>query len=171
METTRVARALNRVAAALLLAGLAAGNPGRAQAQNKACSLVTPAELQAVLGAPPPPLQPYTLGDASVCSGKNATVTVTLRTARRKNPTGETEMKGIEMLRQRGAQIEVKKFGDLTCSTIVPPASMAQMGYNTTCSVLKNGVVAAVEVTAKTQGGMVAIEKLRPLAEKMASRM
>lgn len=74
------------------------------------------------------------------------------------------------MVKKMGGQVEVKTFGAMTCSTLVPPASMPSMGFNTTCSLLKNGWVAAVEFTGKTRAQLMAIEKLRPLAEAMASR-
>ena len=45
-----------------------------------------------------------------------------------------------------------------------------QYGFNTTCSIVKNDMVAAIEVQTKMQKDMVPIEKLQPLAEKMASR-
>lgn len=69
-----------------------------------------------------------------------------------------------------GAQVDVKTFGPITCSTMVPPASLAEHGFNTTCTVSKANAVAGIEVTAKTQKDRVSIDKLRPLAEKMASR-
>jgi hypothetical protein len=69
-----------------------------------------------------------------------------------------------------GATVEVKTFGPITCSTMVPPANMNQYGYNTTCSVIKGDAVAAVEVGARFRKDMVPIDKLRPLAEKLATR-
>ena len=70
-----------------------------------------------------------------------------------------------------GGKVEVKTFGQVTCSTMVPPPNLAQYGYNTTCSVLKGETVVAIEVTAKSQKDMVPMEKLRPVAEKMATRI
>jgi hypothetical protein len=83
---------------------------------------------------------------------------------------GETERKGMEIMKKMGAQVEVKAFGPVTCSTITPPATMPESGYNTTCSYSKKTSVAAIEITAKTQKDAVPIDKLRPLAEKMADR-
>jgi hypothetical protein len=84
--------------------------------------------------------------------------------------SGCTEKKGIELAKQMGIQVDVKTFGPITCSTMVPPANLAQHGFNTTCTVSKPTAVAGGEVTAKSQQDMVSIERLHPLAEKMASR-
>jgi hypothetical protein len=54
---------------------------------------------------------------------------------------------------------------------MIPAKSMEAYGFNTTCSVLKGGQVGAVEVTAKSRKDMVPIERLRPLAEKIAGRL
>jgi hypothetical protein len=69
-----------------------------------------------------------------------------------------------------GGQVDVKTFGSITCSTLIPPKNLEQYGFNTTCSVVKGEQVAAVEVTTQSRQDMVPIEKLRPLAEKMAGR-
>jgi hypothetical protein len=84
--------------------------------------------------------------------------------------SGGTEKKGIEAVRKMGIQVDVKTFGPITCSTMAPPASLAQHGFNTTCTVIKPTAVAGVEVTAKSQQDMVSIERLHLLAEKMANR-
>jgi hypothetical protein len=83
--------------------------------------------------------------------------------------SGGTEKKGIEMAKQMGIQVDVKTFGPITCSTMVPPANLVQHGFNTTCTVSKATAVAGIEVQAKSQKDMVSIEQLRPLAEKMAA--
>src|SRR5439155_21354365 len=81
-----------------------------------------------------------------------------------------TEQGGVEVVTKMGIQVDVKTFGLITCSTMVPTANLAQHGFNTTCTVSKPTAVAGVEVTAKSQHDMVSIERLHPLAEKMASR-
>jgi hypothetical protein len=87
------------------------------------------------------------------------------------HPSGGKEAGGIAMAKKMGAQVDVKTFGPVTCSTMIPPKNLEEYGFNTTCSVVKNGQVAAVEVTAKTQAEMVSIEKLRAVAERIAGRM
>jgi hypothetical protein len=68
------------------------------------------------------------------------------------------------------AKVDVKTFGPITCSTIIPAKDKEMYGFNTTCSVLKGTTVAAIEITSKSRAAMVPIEKLRPVAEKMATR-
>jgi len=149
--------------------------PAGAADGNKACGLLTPAELEAVLGAKVTLRGggPMAAGVA-LCTGQTSTATLMLRLATGLDPgrdrSGGTEMKGIEIVKKMGAQVEVKTFGPMTCSTVVPPASLAQYGFNTTCTVGKATAVAGIEVQAKSQKDMVSIERLRPLAEKMTSR-
>ena len=143
---------------------------------NKACGLLTPSELQTVLGTTVSLSGGggMAVEKAELCTGKTSTATVMLRLVTGLDPgrdrSGGTEKKGIEMAKQMGIQVDVKTFGPLTCSTMVPPANLAQYGFNTTCTVSKPTALAGVEVTAKNRHEMVSIERLRPLAEKMASR-
>lgn len=131
------------------------------------CALLTPGELQQVVGQS---VTGFKSSGPGICSAVSASYTVMLRLAERKGGAGAEE-KGIAVVKQMGGQVDVKTFGPMTCSTVVPPASMVQaMGFNTTCSILKGGWVAAVEITAKAQKDVVSIEKLRPVAEKMAPR-
>lgn len=69
-----------------------------------------------------------------------------------------------------GAQVEVKTFGPITCVAVVPPANLVEYGFGTTCTVNKAPMFAVLEVTAKKKQEAVPIEKLRPLADKMAGR-
>jgi len=144
-----------------------------AEAQNKACALATPDELKSLLGAAVSGLKNDSgLGDVAICQGQTPSVTVMLRLAKRSGGAtpSDAAAKGIEKAKQAGFQVEVKTFGPITCSTLIPPAKLAQYGYNTTCSVSKNGQVAAIEIGAKQQKDMVSIDKLHPLAEKIAQR-
>jgi len=147
-----------------------------AAADIKACDLVTPSELESVLGAKVILKSDGTIpgGKTEHCTGQAPAVAVLLRLVTglepgRDHPDGK-EKKDIEMAKSMGGQVEVKSFGPVTCSTILPSAKLAQMGYNTTCTVNKDRAVAGIEVTAKSRKDMISIEKLRPLAEKMAGR-
>ena len=113
-------------------------------------------------------------GRVELCIGQTSTATVMLRLRTGLDPerdrSGGTEKKGIEVVKKMGIQVDMKTFGPITCSTMVPPANLAQQGFNTTCTVSKPTAVAGVEVTAKRRQDMVSIERLHPLAEKMAGR-
>lgn len=146
------------------------------RAQNKACALATPGELTAALGATVSSLKPQEMpGTTQICLGSTLNAKVLLRVAQKSGDegaksSGETERKGIEVMKKMGARVDVKTFGAVTCSTITPAANMPESGYKTTCSYSKKTGVAAIEITAKTQKDAVPIDKLRPLAEKMADR-
>lgn len=143
---------------------------------NKACGLLTPSELEGVLGANVSLSGGGGMGMPVVelCTGQAPTATVMLRLVTGLDPgrdrSGAKEKAGIEMVKKIGAQVDVKTFGPITCSTIEPPANQAQMGFNTTCTVNKETAVAGIEVTAKSPKDQISIERLRPLAEKMAGR-
>ena len=139
---------------------------------NKACSLVTAAELESVLGGKVTGLSSQATGSADVqmCTANAPKARVLLRIARMKGGDGKKEAAGIEMARKMGAQVDVKTWGSITCSTFIPPKNLEAHGFNTTCTVKKGGAVAGVEITAKSRADMVPIDKLHPLAEKMAAR-
>jgi hypothetical protein len=141
-------------------------------ADNKACKLLTAAELEPVIGGKLSAFNGGSYGTADVCTAKSASATVMLRWAKKKegSASGNAAAAGLEIARKMGATVDVKTFGAITCSTVIPPKDKEVYGFNTTCSVSKATEVAAVEVTAKTQKDMVAIDKLHPLAEKIAGR-
>lgn len=152
--------------------------PAAAADTNRACALVTAEELEGALGAKVSGLKPGGMvgqagmsSDVQICMGSSPAVTVMLRIAKGGGGgSGNAAAKGLEIAKKMGAQVDVKSFGPITCSAIIPPKNMEQYGFNTTCSVVKGGQVAAIEVTAKTKNDVVPIDKLRPLAEKMAGR-
>jgi hypothetical protein len=84
---------------------------------------------------------------------------------------GEAERKGVEAAKKMGIQVDVVTDGDLSCSTMIPPAAMAQVGYNTTCTIFREGVVVGVEVTVASQKEMATTETVKELVRKARSRM
>ena len=149
------------------LGALVAAAP--AAGANKACDLLTGSELETALGTKVA-LRGSGAPGVEMCMGQVPTARVLLRLAAGPAGDGSKERAGLDMARKMGAEVEVKTFGPITCSTMLPPPSLAEHGFTTACTVRKANAVAGVEVTAKTRKGMVSIEKLRPLAELMASR-
>jgi hypothetical protein len=138
---------------------------------NKACGLLTAAELNSVLGGNVAGLSGGSMpGDVQICTGSTPKARVMLRIARAKGDSGAAAAKGLEIAKKMGAQVDVKTFGPITCSSLIPPKDKEVYGFNTTCTVTKGDAVAGVEITAKSQADMVPIEKLHPLAEKMSGR-
>ena len=138
---------------------------------NRACALVTDSELQSVLGSKVT-LKAGSIGDVQTCGGQTPGVRVLLRFFKRNGaPSGNAEQAGIDAIKKMGAQVDVSSSGGIMCMTTVPPENMAAMGYGTTCTVTsKAPTFAVIEITAKTQRDMVPMDKLRSVAEKMASR-
>jgi hypothetical protein len=144
--------------------------PAHAGAANKACALLTPSELETALGDKVT-MEPHDETEGvTFCSGKTPKATVMLRIATRREGTADADKRGVEKARQMGAQVDVKTFGPMTCSTVVPPENLASHGFATTCAIVKGALVAAIDITAKARNDMVPIERLKPVAEKMAAR-
>jgi hypothetical protein len=159
---------------------LLALTPAHAQQPSDACKLLQPAELESALGGKAGKFDNAardlasagfnTQNSPNVCFGQVGSLKVMIRNAKREGD-GTKERKGLEMARSQGWQIEVKSEGELTCSSAMPPASQAQYGFNTTCSILRAGRVVAVEVTARSQKEMVSMDVVRKLVQKAASRL
>jgi len=168
-----------RIVPSLIALALAATLiPIPAVGADASCGLLTSKELEAVVGTKVPELsggKVPTKSGASVqmCTAHTARVDILLRVAKStgKGNAGAAAAQGLKMAKDMGAQVDVKTFGPITCSTMIPPKNLEQYGFNTTCSVVKGSEVAAIELTAKAKKDLVSIEKLRPLAETMASRM
>jgi len=150
---------------------LAAPRPGVAQAAGDACRLVTPAEMQSLLGAPVT-LQPQKLGDVQACSAGPPAVRATIRLFKRTSDASDDKEKAsIETAKKMGFQIDVTNANGIMCVTMVPPASMAQVGVTTSCTVTtKASITAVIEIAAKEKKDMVPSATLRSLAAKMATR-
>lgn len=153
----------------LLLLIAALGMPSAALANdNRACKLLTAAELESVIGGKLLPFQGSAYGTGDMCTASSTTVTVMLRLAKKEQ--ADAGVKSLDMLRRMGAKVNIKTFGMITCSAVTPPKHMQQYGFKTACSVSNTAEVAAVEVRAKKHKDMVSIDELHPLADKMAGR-
>ena len=142
-----------------------------AQESPVACTLLQPAELASALGGKAGELSGTSTGSAEICNGQVGTFKVMIRTAKRtRDDDGAVERKGIEVARKMGMLVEGKIDGDMTCSTLVPPPALAEMGFNTTCSILRAGSVVAVEVTAPSQKEMASMEVVGQLVQKAITR-
>ena len=164
---------MNRTVAFAVVALLVAAAPVIATAEaNKACGLLTAAELESVLAAKVSGLSSGATGvkDVQMCTGSTPAARILLRIAKSRGNSKDAAAKGIEIARQMGAQVDLKTFGPITCSSFIPPKDKEVYGFNTTCTVTKGDSVAGVEITAKSRAAMIPIDKLHPLAEKMAAR-
>jgi hypothetical protein len=105
-----------------------------------------------------------------MCTGQVGKRTVVIRVAERKDNSGAKEQSGIDILTKQGWKIDVKKNGNITCSTAIPPSGSEQAGFNTTCSIFNNGKVVAVEVGATAKEDMASPDVVSSLAKKAFSR-
>lgn len=169
----------------VLWLGLATAVEAQPAHTTDACGLLTPAEVEAATGLKVEALStPGAAPGGLFCMGQAPTATVTLRIGNKPAASKGGASKGgasasnadgtqaLEVVRRMGAVVERKSFGRITCTTLMPPPNMAaQLSYSTTCGVTKGTLVAAIEVAAKAQKDMIPIEKLRPLAKKMGTRL
>ncbi len=167
----RLTRAIGVLSSAVIVSAMAAQASMAQAPANKACGLVTESELQSALGSKVT-LKAGSIGDVQTCGGESQSARVLLRFFKRStDSSGNAEQAGIDAIRKMGAQVDVKTSGGIMCMTAVPPGNLAAMGFGTTCTVTsKAPTFAVIEITAKTQKDMVPMEKLRAVAEKMASR-
>jgi hypothetical protein len=160
------------IAFALLVITATFSSNARTQEPSVACKLLQANELESALGGKASKFSGGSVGNADMCNGDVGSLKVLIRIGKRQSDSGGVkERKGIESLRAKGWKIEVKTEGDLTCSTAIPPPSLAQFGFNTTCSILRPGKVVAVEVGAHSQKEMASTEVVRKLLQKAVTRL
>ncbi len=141
-------------------------------ADNKACALLTPAEIEAVVGGQKDGLHSVNTPGSESCTANlsaNAGMMLSL-TPKSGQKTSPSPLKAIlDKLKQQGYQIETKTFESITCVSAISPKTLATAAVVTSCFVDKPASVASVQVIAKNQNGALSIDKLHPLAEKMVS--
>jgi hypothetical protein len=146
-------------------------------AQGDPCKLLTPAEIEGVLGFK---VSGFTRGSAPggtmTCNGeagKRMSVGLVLSIQKPGDPKipdlmGWLENQSREGAKRIGAQLDVKRFGSsILCTAMTTPKHGP---YNTQCMAVKPTSTAMITVLVPTQQEMVSMDKLRPLAEKMAAR-
>jgi hypothetical protein len=167
---------MNRLITALAFALLAAS--WQASAQVDPCKLLTPAEIESVLGVK---VSGFTRGSVQgsntlTCNGDaGKRMSVGLIYAAPKpsdpkiaDPMGWIESYSRESAKAIGAQLNVQRFGpSIICTQLITPKGGP---FNTQCYNVKPPNMATITVLVPTQQEMVSMDKLRPLAEKMADR-
>ena len=166
---------MNRFTAVIALLMLAASSLATAQSRNP-CTLLSKAEIESVVGGPISGLDgSNNMGGTQACSGvaKNRMSVMIMYVTSNQNqkvadPMGYLEAESRKSAQSIGAQMDVKKFGPILCTTLIPPK---QGPYSTQCMVLKPpSSMASIAVLVATQQEMVSIDKLHILAEKMLGR-
>jgi hypothetical protein len=140
-----------------------------ALAQGRACTLVTPGEVEAALGFKPA-FTPKTMsGGVELCNSTAGPEWVLIRLfTRTPDKPAMSEQDEIDMIKKAGATVEVRKHGAIRCMAIVPGGPSAGQKLSTHCTVTKPPMVAVIEVMRPNEP--TAIDRLLPLAEKMMAR-
>ncbi len=160
-------------------------------ASEKACSLLRPAEIEAVLGAkldrplagmavPGKKGAPRPAGEAEwTCQGRAGTRAVSLfygaepATAEGKAKAAARLKAPQERLRAMGYAIKETKLGATTCWTMTPPATHGDepVAFGTACGGLKGDSFYSLSVSATGAGDLLGVEKVKVLADKAAARL
>ncbi|HMF91082.1 MAG TPA: hypothetical protein VKL40_10580 [Candidatus Angelobacter sp.] len=165
-------RLISVFAFALLVSSL------RASAQVDPCKLLTPAEIESVLGVKVPQFTHGSVQGSNTvtCNGdpvKGMSVGMMFAAPKPGDPKIADPMSWIETYSRDsakaiGAQLNMQRFGSsIICTQLITPK---QGLFNTQCYAVKPPNMTAVTVLVPTQQEMVSMDKLRLLAEKMLGR-
>lgn len=162
---------MNRIVIPVAAMLMACSSP--ALAQNKACDLASPEELQAMLGGKPTLKGTTQDNGVEVCTGKAAGSTVTIRLYPKKDDAEqEKETARLETLKKAGATVESRRVAGFNCMELRPGGKAAREQYRTWCTTnatSKAPRYAVVEVSNPSTS--VEMRKLAPLAESIAARL
>lgn len=157
---------------ACLVASLVTIAPG-ALAQDKACALSSPEELQPLLGAKPSLKGSVLPNGVEVCTGKAGGSTVTIRYYPKKDEAErEKEEARIDKLKAAGATVEGRKFGTVHCMELRPGGKAARQAYTTTCTTPSTSRLpqyAVVEVSNPSTS--IEMRQLAPVAQSIAGKL
>jgi len=161
------------------------------QVSQKACSLLTPAELGAAIGGAVEQTSGREIpfrkdehhdhdGAVYICTSKLGSryVYITFSTSpvtAEGKKQDKAQVKTLEdKMRQQGYQIKPQSLGSTKCLTILPPSGgklVAGQGPGTNCTVERGAYFVSLSITATSQSDLFPLDKLRRLAEMAASRL
>ena len=167
---------MNRLMAIFGFVLLAASLPAAAQVDP--CKLLTPAEIESILGIKVPRFTHGSVQGSNTvtCNGdtvKGMSVGMMYAPPKPGDPKIADHMSWIETYSRDsakaiGANLNVQRFGSsVICTQLITPKGGP---FNTQCYAVKPPNMAAVTVLVPTQQAMVPMDKLRPLAEKILGR-
>ena len=147
-------------------------------AQVDPCKLLTPAEIETVLGIKVPKFTHGSVQGSNTvtCNGdavKGMSVGMMYAAPKPGDPKIADPIAWIESYSRDsakaiGGKFNVQRFGSsVICTQLITPKGGP---FNTQCYAVKSPNQATVTVLVPTQQEMVSMDKLRPLAEKMLGR-
>jgi hypothetical protein len=141
--------------------------------EGKACELVSPEEIQAVVGAKPSLKGSVLPNGVEVCTGKAGGSTVTIRVYPKKDDAEqEKESAKLEGLQKQGATLETRKVAGFNCMELRPGGKAARQAYMTSCATASTSRApryAVIEVSNPSQS--MEMKQLAPLAESIRSKL
>ncbi len=160
-------------------------------ASEKACALLQPSEIEAVLGAkldrplagmavPVKKNAAHPPGETLwTCEGSAGTRDVTVVFgAEPATPEGQAQLQirlkaPQERLRTMGYTIKESTLGATTCWTMTPPTAHGDepVAFGTTCGGVKGRSFYSVSVSSTGAGDLLGVEKVKLLADKAAARL
>jgi len=152
-----------------------------AAAQVDPCKLLTPAEIESVLGIKVPKFTHGSVQGSNTvtCNGdavKGMSVGMMYAPPKPGDPKIADHMSWIETYSRDsakaiGAKLNMQRFGSsIICTQLITSKGLLGGLFNTQCYAVKPPNMAAVTALVPTQQAMVSMDKLRPLAEKMLGR-
>ena len=143
-------------------------------ADNKACELASPEELQAALGAKPgTPKGTTSPSGVEICTVRVGSSTVNVRLyAKKDSAEQEKEDARLDALKKAGATVETRRVTGFNCLELRPGGKAARQPYTTSCATnptSKAPRYAVIEVTNPSQS--FEMKQVAPLAQSIAARL
>jgi hypothetical protein len=161
-----------KIAMTLVYAALAV-NVGTAEGIPDACKLLSHAEIQSAFGVTATGFEHATTfrdGSTSICQGSVGGATVTLRVSIESEQDSANERTIGQMMSGSGGEVDTVTTGAVTCTTMVPPQSMVEYGFDSMCKISQGGREVAVQASTRDRKAIVPVTALRQLVTLAGSR-
>jgi hypothetical protein len=148
-------------------------NAGAAENIPDACSLLSRAEIQGAIGGTATGFEHATAfrdGSTSMCQGSAAGAAITVRVSIESKQDRANEQTIARMMSSSGGEVETATAGAVTCTTMVPPQSMMEYGFDSICKISQDGREVAVQASTRDRKAMVPVRALRQLVTLAGNR-
>lgn len=138
-----------------------------------ACVLLSRAQIQSVVGGTARGFEhPTTFrdGSTSICQGSVGGATVTVRVSIESEQDRANEQTISRMMSSSGGEVKTVTMDGVTCTSMVPPQSMIEYGFDSMCKISKDGREVAVQASTRDRKAMVLVTALRKLVTLAGNR-
>lgn len=149
-------------------------NVRAAEGVPDACKLLSRAEIQSAIGGPATGFEHATTfrnGSTSMCQGSIGGAAVTVRVSIASEEDRANEQTIAQMMSKSGGRVETETAGAVTCTTMIPPPSMLEYGYDSMCRISQSGREVAVQASTRNRNAIVDAARLRQLVTLAAARL